>query len=188
VAYRLTVTTTVRENAPVTVRPAARADLLEVFRIEQSVFPQPWPFSAFERHLDATAFLVATDESAAGETDSGVVADGVVGYVVADSVPNHGRALGYVKDIAVDADHRERGVGSTLLNRAMSVLAARGASSVKLEVRRSNDAAQSLYEVFGFEHLKTVPRYYANGEDALVLVYEVPDRRDDHATGEDPDR
>ena len=32
------------------------------------------------------------------------------------------------------------------------------------------DAARSLYEEFGFEHRNTVPRYYDNGEDALVLV------------------
>ncbi|PSP83255.1 ribosomal-protein-alanine N-acetyltransferase RimI, partial [Halobacteriales archaeon QH_8_68_33] len=53
---------------------------------------------------------------------------------------------------------------------ALRTLAGEGAASVKLEVRRSNDAARSLYEDFGFEHRNTVPRYYDNGEDALVMV------------------
>jgi ribosomal-protein-alanine N-acetyltransferase len=42
--------------------------------------------------------------------------------------------------------------------------------SVKLEVRASNEPARSLYDDFGFVHRRTVPRYYSDGEDALVLV------------------
>jgi ribosomal-protein-alanine N-acetyltransferase len=51
-------------------------------------------------------------------------------------------------------------------------MALEGAASVKLEVRESNDTARRLYRGFGFEHYGTVPRYYANGEDALVMVRE----------------
>ena len=150
-------TTTPRETPDPEIRPAVRADLLEVFRIEQASFPQPWPFSAFERFLDAPGFLVALD-------------DGVVGYVVADTVPNHGRPLGHVKDIAVRPDQRGEGVGATLLERALSVLAREGTSRVKLEVRAGNDAAIRLYRGFGFSHHHTVPRYYDDGEDALVML------------------
>ncbi|MEF8785292.1 MAG: ribosomal protein S18-alanine N-acetyltransferase [Haloarculaceae archaeon] len=139
------------------IRQAERADLLAVHRIEQASFPQPWPFDAFERYLDEPGFLVADREA-------------VVGYVVADSVPNHGRPLGHIKDIAVRERHRGAGIGSTLLERALGVLDARGVSSVKLEVRESNTGAQRLYREFGFVHRRTVPRYYSDGEDALVLV------------------
>ncbi len=142
------------------VRQAERADLLAVHRIEKSAFPQPWPFDAFERYLGEPGFLVATPPAD----------DGVVGYVVADSVPNHGRPLGHIKDIAVRERHRECGVGTTLLERAMGVLQAAGASSVKLEVREGNDNARRLYREHGFEHRRTIPRYYSDGEHALVLV------------------
>jgi ribosomal-protein-alanine N-acetyltransferase len=141
----------------VQVRQAERADLLAVHRIEQASFPQPWPFDAFERYLDEPGFLVADDGT-------------VLGYVVADSVPNHGRPLGHIKDIAVREPVRGEGIGSTLLERALGVLAARGVSSVKLEVRESNTVAQRLYREYGFVHRRTVPRYYSDGEDALVLV------------------
>jgi len=140
-----------------TIRPAERADLLAVYRIEQAAFPQPWPFAAFEQYLDADGFLVA---------GSGPV----VGYVVADTVPNHGRPLGHIKDIAVREGDRRRGIGRRLLERALAILDAEGVSSVKLEVRSSNEAAGELYRDFGFEHRRTVPDYYSNGEDALVLV------------------
>jgi ribosomal-protein-alanine N-acetyltransferase len=139
------------------VRQAERADLLAVHRIEQAAFPQPWPFDAFEQYLNEPGFLVA---------DAG----GIVGYVVADSVPNHGRPLGHIKDIAVREQQRGQGVGSTLLKRALGVLASRGVASVKLEVRESNTGARRLYRDFDFVHRRTVPRYYSDGEDALVLV------------------
>jgi len=151
-------TTTPREAPDPEIRPAARADLLEVFRIEQASFPQPWPYSAFEGFLDAPGFLVA------------VGGDGVVGYVVADTVPNHGRPIGHVKDIAVRPDRRGDGIGASLLGRALSVLAGEGTSRVKLEVRAGNDVAVRLYRGFGFTHHHTVPRYYDDGEDALVMV------------------
>jgi ribosomal-protein-alanine N-acetyltransferase len=150
-------TATPRERSGPEIRPAVRADLLEVFRIEQSSFPQPWPYSAFEGFLDAPAFLVAAE-------------DGVVGYVVADTVPNHGRPLGHVKDIAVRPDRRGEGIGAALLERALAALAGEGTSRVKLEVRAGNDEAIRLYRGFGFTHHHTVPRYYDNGEDALVMV------------------
>ena len=144
------------------IRAAERADLLEVHRIEQSVFPQPWPFSALENYLGEAGFLVAETE------DDGVPA--VAGYVIADTVPNHGTPLGHVKDLAVRPDHRREGVATALLRRALSVLTAAGAGSAKLEVRADNDGARRLYRRFGFEHRKTIPNYYSNGEDALVMV------------------
>ncbi|MEF8842642.1 MAG: ribosomal protein S18-alanine N-acetyltransferase [Haloarculaceae archaeon] len=150
-------TTTPRGGADPEIRPAVRADLLEVFRIEQASFPQPWPYSAFEGFLDAPGFLVAVDE-------------GVVGYVVADTVPNHGRPLGHLKDIAVRPDRRGEGIGASLLGGALSALTGERTSRVKLEVRAGNDEAIGLYRAFGFTHHHTVPRYYEDGEDALVML------------------
>jgi ribosomal-protein-alanine N-acetyltransferase len=152
------VTTVAPDADSPRIRQAERADLLAVHRIEQQAFPQPWPFSAFEQYLDRPGFLVAMADG------------GVAGYVVADSVPNHGRPLGHVKDIAVRESHRCRGIGTALLERSIGVLRSEGASSVKLEVREGNEDARSLYRAHGFEHRRTIPRYYADGENALVLV------------------
>lgn len=150
------------------VREASQADLLEILRIERSSFPQPWPLAAFERYVGERGFLVA-------ERD-----DSVVGYVVADVEVQGGHRVGHIKDIAVRETARNRGIGSTLLTRALSILASAGAGVVKLEVRESNQAAASLYRAFGFDHRHTVPEYYDNGEDALVMVAERPiERRTD---------
>ena len=154
-------------DADATVRRATRADLLDVFRIEEDVFPQPWPYSAFERQLGTPGFLVAE------ASDPGPA---VAGYVVVDEVPGHGRPLGHVKNLAVRPERRGEGVGKALLARGLAALAGRGARSAKLEVREGNEAARGLYETFGFEYLRTLPGYYADGEDAYVLVASLEDR------------
>ena len=151
------MTTVVGPETWTRIRRTERADLLAVHRIEQATFPQPWPFGAFEQYLGEPGFLVAEDSA-------------VVGYIVADAVSNHGRPLGHVKDIAVRGERRNEGIGSRLLERALGVLDARGAESVKLEVRAGNERAQTLYCRHGFDHRRTVPRYYNDGEDALVFA------------------
>lgn len=147
-----------------TVREATRADLLDVFRIERQSFPQPWPFAAFERFLGQPGFLVA--EADTPDADGNPLA----GYVVADTVPNHGRPLGHIKDLAVHSDYRGRGIGKELLSQALFILATANASSVKLEVRESNEPAISLYESFDFHPRRRIPRYYDDGEDAIIMV------------------
>lgn len=159
----------------VELRAATQADLLSVYRIEKASFPQPWPFSAFEGFLGEPGFLVAVagrPNHVGGETQtaSGAIETEVVGYVVADSVPNNGRAIGHIKDLAVAPDRRGNGIGSRLLSRALSALTHDGAGWVKLEVRAGNEPAIALYREFGFELRRRVPRYYADGETALVMV------------------
>ena len=147
-----------------TVRQVERADLLDVYRIEQSVFPQPWPFEAFERFLDEPGFMVAEATTADGTA--------IAGYVVADLTPNFGRDIGHVKDLAVRESFRGQGLGRLLLRHALASLEARGATTTRLEVRANNGPAIGLYRDHGFEHRRTVPGYYADGENALVLVRE----------------
>jgi ribosomal-protein-alanine N-acetyltransferase len=147
----------------VTLRGATQADILSVYRIEKASFPQPWPLSAFESFLGQPGFIVAV----AGQDRN------PVGYVVADSVPNHGRAIGHIKDLAVAPDRRGAGIATRLLSRALAVLAREGVGWVKLEVREGNEPALALYREFGFELRRQIPRYYADGETALVMVRSV---------------
>jgi len=152
------VTVTAPDAGDVQVRQAERADLLSILEIEKASFPQPWPYEAFTGFLDEPGFLVALEGGR------------IVGYVVADVTPTHGRALGHVKDIAVHPGYRGDGIGSLLLTRALSEVVFQGADSVKLEVREGNDGAKRLYRTFGFAALRRVRGYYEDGEDAIIMV------------------
>ncbi|ERG88374.1 MAG: acetyltransferase [halophilic archaeon J07HX5] len=142
-----------------TVRRAGRADLLAVHRIERVSFGEPWPYAAFETFLGTDGFLVAENEHG-----------GVVGYVVANLLADSARQIGHVKDLAVAPTAREQGVGSQLLDRSVAVLNRKGATAVKLEVRESNTPALELYRSREFNHRRTVAGYYADGEDARILI------------------
>ena len=58
---------------------------------------------------------------------------------------------GFVKDLAVDARWRQRGIASALLVNAIESLARRGCEEVALKVDIYNAPAQRLYRRFGFE-------------------------------------
>ncbi|WP_436902802.1 ribosomal protein S18-alanine N-acetyltransferase [Halovenus halobia] len=145
------------DQPEVDIRPAERADLLGVYRIETDSFSQPWPFSAFEQYLGDPGFLVAMEES-------------VLGYVVADTVSNQGIPLGHIKDLAVRQDARGNGVGTELLRHAIGTLESQGVHAIKLEVREGNQRAIELYRAHGFEQQRSIDGYYDDGEDALLLV------------------
>ena len=80
-------------------------------------------------------------------------------------------------NVAVAADHRRRGIATTLLERLFEVTAADPRRGYTLEVRVSNSDAIRLYERLGFEARGIRRGYYTdNREDALIMWRE-PGRR-----------
>jgi [ribosomal protein S18]-alanine N-acetyltransferase len=142
--------------------PMSRRHLRSVQRIEEAVYPRPWTPGLFRSELahgDQRTYLVA---QAAGR----VVGYGGVMYVLPDA---------HVSTMAVDPGYQRGGVGSRLLVGLCRAAIAAGATALTLEVRVSNDAAQSLYRRFGFAPAGARKGYYPGGpgsteaEDALVM-------------------
>jgi ribosomal-protein-alanine N-acetyltransferase len=76
----------------------------------------------------------------------------------------------HVTTIGVEPSHRGFGLGELLLLCMVDEAIARGANWLTLEVRVSNDAAQTLYRKYGFTTQGTRKRYYSdNNEDALIM-------------------
>jgi ribosomal-protein-alanine N-acetyltransferase len=85
----------------------------------------------------------------------------------------------HITVLAVDPRYQRRGLGKWLLvnlltdacdgQRPAPEEGDRTLTRATLEVRPSNSRALALYESFGFETLGRRRRYYADGEDALVL-------------------
>ncbi len=59
-------------------------------------------------------------------------------------------------------------MGSLLLRAAEERLRAAGSSAVGLETAVDNLAALAFYKRHGYSVIRTWPRYYSNGVDALV--------------------
>jgi len=75
-----------------------------------------------------------------------------------------------ILNVAVDPRFRRCGLASVLMRHALEEGAAAGTEQVLLEVRRSNAGAIALYRRFGFVDAGERRRYYADGEDALVMM------------------
>jgi ribosomal-protein-alanine N-acetyltransferase len=71
--------------------------------------------------------------------------------------------------IAIDPAARGKGAGSALLASTLRRLRRRPAARFGLMVRLSNAPARAFYEKYGFRKLRTVRRYYEDGEDGLLM-------------------
>lgn len=94
----------------------------------------------------------------------------IVGFLVAHAERNR---LGHVITIDVLPAARRAGVGSTLMQAAEERLRSVSCQSVYLETAADNTAALAFYKRHGYFLVKTIPGYYANGLDALVLEKEL---------------
>lgn len=136
--------------------PATAADVDAVHRIEQASFPSPWrrEFFALEVVGESRYNIVAKE--------NGVVVGYLFGMWIFDEM--------HVNKIAVEASHRRRGIAHALMERCFDFAAQHGVSTISLEVRQSNRAAQEFYRFLEFETSYIRKRYYPDGEAAVVMV------------------
>ncbi len=147
-------------NKPVefALRSAIASDFEALWSLDQQCFPPGIAYS--QRELAAYmkqrgAFtLVATD------------GDAVLGFLVACARRN---GFGHIITIDVASETRRAGVGSKLLAAAEERLRDAQCRAVYLETAVDNSTALAFYKRQGYYLIKTVPRYYSNGVDALVL-------------------
>jgi len=144
------------------IREFKPEDFDVLWRMDQECFPPGIAYSKRElkeyvRHRGAFTLL-------ASDGDTGTVA----GFIVV-----HRASTAHVITIDVGAEARRSGVGSLLLRAAEDRLRAGGSSAVGLETAVDNLAALAFYKRHGYSVIRTWPRYYSNGVDALVLKKEL---------------
>lgn len=134
-----------------------RRHLRGVLKIEAQVYPRPWSLGLFLSELalrTTRVYIVAR------------VGSTVVGY--AGLMLTGGD--GHVTTIAVDPAWHRHGVGTRLLLALSRAGIARGCTGLTLEVRVSNEAAQTMYRRFGYAPAGVRKNYYSeSNEDALVM-------------------
>ncbi|MFX3630890.1 MAG: ribosomal protein S18-alanine N-acetyltransferase [Ectobacillus sp.] len=141
----------------VTFRQMNMEDIEQVVAIEQVSFAIPWTAEAFERELTINEYAYYT----VMEEDGAII--GYCGlWLILDEA--------HITNIAILPEYRGKKLGEALLRHVMENARKRGAKTMTLEVRVSNEAAQSLYRKLGFLNGGIRKRYYTdNYEDALVM-------------------
>ena len=142
------------------IRRATPQDLAAIVAIEKESFADPWGMSVF---LEALSFYPTTYFVA--ECD-GMVA----GFVVGGLEDTGENIYGHLCNIGVSPKYRRRGIGKLLVSRVEHQCALELATGVQLEVRVSNTGAQQFYQKMGYRPVFGIDQYYANGEDALVMM------------------
>ena len=173
------------------VRKARETDIPEVMRINVETLPENYWYGFYKHLLDnwGEAFLVAevggklvgyamsrveehSDPVLLGlavelEEEGGVLKR-IVSMLRSLGEP---RPVGHLVSIAVRAPYRRKGIGSKLLEETIRVMReVYKTDSIYLEVRVTNEPAIRLYEKFGFRKARIVKGYYADGEDAFIMV------------------
>jgi [ribosomal protein S18]-alanine N-acetyltransferase len=136
--------------------------------MDQECFPPGIAYSKQELKAylhDRRAFALVAAEDAENEERKGGRA---AGFIVIHAGPT-----GHVVTIDVIEAARRLGLGSLLLRAAEERLRAAGSRAVSLEAAVDNLAALSFYKRHGYSVVRTWPRYYSNGVDALVLRKEL---------------
>jgi ribosomal protein S18 acetylase RimI-like enzyme len=77
--------------------------------------------------------------------------------------------MGHIVTIDVVLSARREGVGTLLMKAAEDRLRCAGVRTMGLETAVDNTSALAFYKRHGFSVVRTWPRYYSNGVDALVL-------------------
>ena len=130
-------------------------DLAAVFELEQLCFKDPYPWwllSELSRKNPDT-FIVASLDSK------------IVGYAVVDKWDEDRQF--HLVSIAVHPNERRRGVATMMLRNLETRLSP--GLTLRLEVRKSNDAATNFYSKHNFIRTGTISGYYSDGEDAIVM-------------------
>jgi [ribosomal protein S18]-alanine N-acetyltransferase len=132
-------------------------DLDTVELIERASYPTPWSRSMFAAELRKPSALALGAYLETGE---------LVGYAFVSRYVD----AWHVMNVAVDPEHRRRGIGTELLERLFEVTSSDQRRGYTLEVRVSNTDAIRLYERLGFQSRGIRRGYYTdNREDALIM-------------------
>ena len=148
--------------APLTIydiHPLTEKHLKEVLRLNLRCFKKG---ENYTKHTFAYLINEPTTLSYRVTTPT----DQIVGFIFVMT----SQGTGHITTVGVAPEHRRRGLAQKMLRHAEKALSNREITTLSLEVRVSNIAAQSLYRGLGYTTVQRLNNYYNNGEDAFLMV------------------
>ena len=129
------------------IREAKRSDLIRIAEIEKLSFEfESWGLFFLGKFLEIPYNKIIVAEN-----------NEILGYC---AFSDEGEII-HIKSIAVHPNYRNKGIAKALIKEVMKLK-----KDIYLEVRVNNEIAIKLYENLGFKKIKTIKKFYSNGEDA----------------------
>ena len=144
------------ENETFSIRAATPVDMDALIHIEGEVFMDSWSRDSLSSLFDGerNVVLIACQDDVA------------VGYITGWYVHDEAE----IARLGVLYEARKQGIASALISAMIKDFDDLKVQKLSLEVRVSNKAGFAIYHKFGFAVRGRRPRYYEDGEDALVMV------------------
>lgn len=139
----------------VNIQPATWRDLRAIVALEKVCFGRDsWPWLEILAALTFPGTIRLKAE----------LEQRMVGFAIGD---RRGRSdLGWVASIGVHPEFRRLGLGRQLLAACEKGLETH---RVRLSLRKTNEAALEMYIQAGYSRVDLWPKYYRDGEDAIVM-------------------
>ncbi len=135
-------------------REATIEDLDRIEEIEKDSFTDNWRFDAFNSCLIGPFY----------DMNVATIDDRIIGYSIMKCIYEDGELI----RIAVDKSMRGKGIGGEILELQLDRARHLGVEKVFLDVRKSNEAAISMYEKLGFARYEITRDFYrAPTEDSI---------------------
>ena len=156
------------------IRQFLKPDFEQLWAIDQECFPPGISYTrielAFYMRRPRAFTLIAESEGQETTPIPGPAnvpaRKSILGFLVGEA---SARGAGHIITIDVRGEARRHRVGSALLQAAEERLRDGGSRHVFLETAVNNAPAIAFYKRHGYELIKTIPRYYKNNLDALLL-------------------
>ena len=139
------------------IEAATEDDLDSIMEIEQQSFDNPWQRQSMVEELNKDIARLLVCREPCGR----YIVAFINYWLVADEI--------HLLNVATRSNWRRRGIALMLIEHAINEGRPLGATVITLEVRRTNIAAQQLYQGMGFRQVGVRKEYYDDGEDALLF-------------------
>ncbi len=142
------------------LRTLSLSDLNELWQLDMRCFVDG---EAYER--ETFRYLLSNPDAIARQVRSEY--DEMSAFAIGVVEPD---GVGHITTIGVAPEYRRRGLARLMLHEIERSFIARGVTTVHLEVRVSNQAAQKLYEHLAYVVVQRMDKYYSNGDDGYLMV------------------
>ena len=144
------------------IRPFQGRDLVRLYQLDQTCFPQGVAYSRAElqyflTHPRCSCWIAEQPDSK------------LAGFVILERATRNGRPAGHIITLDVDPADRRHGLGTLLMQTAEDQMKQEGAAVISLEVAENNAAARQFYRGLGFVNRGKIAKYYGGRIDAEVM-------------------